>query len=381
MVQWVQIYETSDEILQNGHQNFQRRFPFISIWRGAIRRSHSRRDHRESLGRSRCFHRTHARSNYRARSLPRRLLRTARSPLSRSRLAEKRAYIPKPDDAIHSDYYPILDYMAEVGFFVGSSATVHDLYDETKSPRAQTLLGQYLRTHTLTVDDFRVAAQAAIDFQFADPNLTYSLMQRWAVTQTNTTLPLEMIERLLPERPAALTEELRLLPQHAWLMEQGKRDIAALHFYERVLMRAYRFKRSIFYIPDTGPLQEVLGLLVERDPKNRRVFDLHLAELAWDRGDDIVATRYGLSGLSPDTANTIPYLFTLDELAPRQVLTDLIDSALWFGQIRQAATLAKLATQRKFLTTGEFYFAPLDMACRKTAAAIEAIGAPPVAVK
>jgi hypothetical protein len=54
----------------------------------------------------------------------------------------------------------------------------------------------------------------------------------------------------------------------------------------------------------------------------------------------------------------------------------LIESALASGQLKQAAKLADLATTRKFLTPGEYYFAPLDLAVRKTAAAIQAVTTP-----
>jgi hypothetical protein len=163
-----------------------------------------------------------------------------------------------------------------------------------------------------------------------------------------------------------------LLPRHSWLLAQGKVDIAALHFYERVLMRAYRAKRSIFNVPDSGPLEEVLGVLLERDPINRRVFNLHMAELAWDRGDDSSALRYGLAGLDPDTTRNGAYLFTLDEFAPRQVATDLIETSLRTGQVKQAQALADMARMGKLLVSGEYYYAPLDLACRKAAAAGEA---------
>src|SRR2546430_7538193 len=41
----------------------------------------------------------------------------------------------RPEDIAHSDYYPVLDYMAQVGFFVGNSTAIHEIYDETKSAR------------------------------------------------------------------------------------------------------------------------------------------------------------------------------------------------------------------------------------------------------
>jgi spermidine synthase len=372
MAQWVQVYETSDRTFQTVVKTFSAVFPFVSIWRGQsgdvilvgntepthvdidafVQRMRVHRIGRD-LARGGC-------------SEPLALL--AREVVSPS----NGAFIAQPDDIVHSDYYPVLDYMAQVGFFVGENTGIPDKYDETKSPRAETLLGQYLREHTITQEDFKLAAQAAVDNQFLDPALTYSLMQRWALTETNSTLPFEMLERLLPTRGSAISEELRLLPRHAWLIEHGKTDVAALHFYERVLMRAYRAKRSVFFVPDTGPLQETLAILLDRDPKNHRVFELHLAELAWDRGDDSVALRFGLAGLEPDTKKAGPFVFTLDELAPRQVLTDLIETSLRTGQTKQAQAFSDLAKFGKLLRPGELFFPPLDLACRKAAAATEA---------
>jgi spermidine synthase len=376
---WVQVYETSDETLRTVIKTFTSVFPFTSIWRaqrgdliliGSIEPPAFDEEHLVArLADPRI-----------ASDLQRGGLGDKFGFLSRQVTSPNNtAFLTRENTPVHSDYFPTLEYMAQVGFFVGGISLLYDVHDETKITRPQTLLGSYLKNHPLSDADFRSIATAILDDQFGDPAISFRLIQQWASMNTNSTLPLEMLERAGTTRPTPVAEEIRLLPKHAWLMEQGKRDIAALHFYERVLMRSYRIKRNVFYVPDSGPLQEVLGLLVERDPNNHRVFVLHLAELAWDRGDDTVAARFGIEGLNPDTAQTVPYQFTLDEQAPRQVLTDLIESSLRSGQLKQAQTFYKLATEKKFLTAGEFYFAPLDLACRKVAAAMEAGPANPAA--
>ena len=377
MVQWVQTYETSDLTLRTVIKTFSAVFPFVSIWRGQsgdiilVGTTELPATDIEALV-------ARIRDPRVGRDMARGGFSEPLAFLSREIISPRNgAFLARPEDIVHSDFYPTLDYSAQLGFFVGQSASIHEQCDETKSARPQTLLGEYLRTVPLKPEEFRAAAGAVVDLQFADAALIYSLVQRWALVETNSTLPLEMLERLTPNRPAALTEELRLLPRHSWLLQQGKVDIAALHFYERVLMRAYRIKRSVFYVPDTTALQETLGLLLDRDPKNRRVFNLHLAELAWDRGDDAVAMRYGFAGLDPDTEKTGPFVFTLDELAPRQVLTDLIESSLRDGRIKQAVTFANMALAGKLLVEGEYYFAPLDLACRKANAAAETAFTPP----
>jgi spermidine synthase len=377
MTQWVQTYETTDQTFQTVIKTFSVVFPFVSVWRGQAGDvllvgsvEPQTIDMDAMIGRMR--------DRRVAQDLERGGFSEPLAFLSREMISQRNgAFLARGEDVVHSDYYPVLDYIAQVDFFVGQLATIHERCDELKSPRAQTLLGTYLEAHPLKAEDLRFAARAVVDQQFSDMQLIYSLVQRWAQVETNSTLPLEMLERLMPSRPAALTEELRLLPRHAWLLEQGKVDIAALHFYERVLMRAYRDKRSVFYVPDTSRLQETLTMLLDRDPNNRRIFNLHMAELAWDRGDDGAAMRYGMAGLEPDSKVGGPFVFTLDELAPRQVLANLIESSLRNKQLLQAAGWVNMAVERKFLTTGPYYFAPLDLACRKARSAIEATITPP----
>jgi hypothetical protein len=376
---WVQIYETSDEALQTVIKTFTTVFPYSSIWRaqqgdliliGSLEpREFDAEKMVERIGDPRV-----------ANDLDRGRLGDKYSFLSRQIISSANARFAAPDNTpLHSDYFPTLEYLAQVGFFIGGTASFYEPLDESKSPRGNTLAAAYIKKHPLTDADSQRIAATIVDGALGDADLGFRFIQRWAAMNTNSTLPLELLERAGATRSTPIAEEIRLLPKHAWLLEQGKRDIAALHFYERILMRAYRLKRSVFYLPDTSALHEVLDVLMERDPMNRRVWELNLAELAWDRGDDATATQYGISGLNPDTSKTKPYLFTLDELAPREVIADLIESALGSGQLKQAAKLADLATEHKFLGSGELYFAPLDLALRKTAAAIQAVSAKPVA--
>lgn len=371
MVQWVQIYETSDETLQTVVKTFGTVFPFISLWRSQdgdlilvgtpeprvvdvdafVARMGDPRIHQDLL-----------RGGF---SEPLALL--SREVMS----SQNGAFLAKAENVVHSDFFPVLEYMSQLGFFVGSSTTLFDNYDETRSPRALTLLGEYLRKHPLTNDDLHRAAKAVLDNQIPEQRLALSLMQRWVQVETNSTLPLEMIERLTAPRPAAVTEELRMAEKHEWILEQAKTDITALHFYERVLMRAYRAKRTVFYIPDTSRLEQVLAILLERDPKNQRVYNLHLAELAWDRGDDQMCLRLGAPALNPDRRFG-PLVFTLDEFAPRQILYNMIESSLRTGDYAQAKVIADQARVGGYLKPGELFFPPLDFVCRKVAAITDA---------
>jgi hypothetical protein len=196
-------------------------------------------------------------------------------------------------------------------------------------------------------------------------------MQHWADISTNTTLPLEMIERLSGSRLPAVTEELRLAPKHQWLLEQARNDIASLQFYERVLFRSYRANRTIFYTPNTRKLEEVLGILIERDPTNRRVYNLHFSELAFDKGDDEACIRFASVGFEPDLNKGGPLQFKLDEQAPRQTLANMIEIYLRQKEYRKAFSMAQQAQTGGYLKPGELFFPPLDFVCRKVQALAE----------
>jgi spermidine synthase len=366
MVQWVQVYESSDEILQTVIKTFSDSFPLISLWRGGVGdvilvgSAQARNVDIEALFARMNDPRVHEDCQRGGFSDPVAFLtRELISP-------ENGAFLARPESVMHSDYFPTLEYMSQVGFFVGAGTRLFTLFDETQTPRATTLLGKYLQAHPLNDADFRRLSKASLEGQVTDRRLTLSIMLHWAEVTTNSTLPLEMIERLTFDRTAAVAEELRLTPRHAWLMEQARTDIAALQFYERVLMRAYRAKRSVFYVPNTQKLEEVIAFLLERDPNNRRIYNLHLAEINFDRGNDAASLKYTIVGLDSDVKKYGPLNYALDELAPRQVLRNAIDSSWRLGNARQALDICFQVRAGDFLTPGEFFFPPLEFIIRKT---------------
>lgn len=364
MVQWIQIYETSDQTLQTMIKTFATVFPFTSIWRsqeGDIILVGTPQRRAVDLDAFIARMTDPAVQN----DLQRAAISEPLALLSREVIsAENGAFLTLPETPIHSDYFPTLEYMAQVGFFVAAKTTLYDTVNETRSPRASTLLADYLKKNPLTIESFQRAAKANLDGQFVDPILVQSLMEKWAETETNSSLPFEMIERLAINPPAALLDEKRLTPRHQALLEEGRTDIATLHFYERALMRAYRAKRTIFYTPDTTRLEEVLDILIARDPKNQRVFHLHKAELAWDRGDDPACLRHSAQAFHPDT-KTAPLLFTLDESAPRIVLHHIIEASLRTGNITQAKAFHTFAQRNNYLTPSPNSYPPLDLLSRK----------------
>jgi hypothetical protein len=364
MVQWIQIAETSDQTLQSMVKTFTTVFPFVSVWRSQdhdivlIGTPQPRRVDLQAFLTRMADPAVHADLERGTMSEPLALLsREVASP-------ETGAFVSARETPVHSDYFPSLEYMAQVGFFVGARSTLYDTVTETHSPRATTLLAAYLKNQPHTVEYFQRAAKAYLDRQFLDDRLVHGLMEQWSLVETNSSLPLEIIHRLtLPETPALL-EESRLLPRHRSLLEEGRGDVTILQFYERALMQGYRAKRSTFYIPDTQPLQEVLAILRESDPTNQRVFNLHMAELAWDRGDDARFVQFATLAVEPAAKNG-PMQFSLDEDAPRIVLHHMIEASLRSGNIAQAQAACAHAATNHYLDRDDHFYAPLELVCRK----------------
>jgi hypothetical protein len=116
-------------------------------------------------------------------------------------------------------------------------------------------------------------------------------------------------------------------------------------------------------------LEAVLQRLIEADPDNRRVYRLHLAELAWDRGDDDACFRLGQLATTPDVTIGGPVKFDLDPAAPARVVTRMMESLWRNGKIPEAWHLCEEA-RRQGLSGGKKGNPDpmLEMTCRKVEA-------------
>src|SRR5207244_3768294 len=101
------------------------------------------------------------------------------------------------------------------------------------------------------------------------------------------------------------------------------------------------------------------------DANNQRVFNLHMAELEWDRGDDPNFIHHAMLALEPDVEKAGPMAFALDEQSPRIILHHLIETSLRTGNIAQASALAAQARTNHFLNRDANSYPPLELACRK----------------
>jgi hypothetical protein len=158
---------------------------------------------------------------------------------------------------------------------------------------------------------------------------------------------------------------LRLAPLREAMIEEAATNPEPLRLHAADLMESYRSQRSIFHLPPTADLEVILERLIETDPAYQRLYRLHLAELAWDRGDDARCLELGESAFDPDIARAGPIDFSRDPQAPLAVLYRMIESFWRTGRVPQAWQLAEQARAGGHLARAHDLFPLLEVTYRK----------------
>lgn len=371
MGQWVQLYETNDRTLDVVLNTFASVFPFMSIWRTSssdlllIGSVQAYQPDLELMAQR--FDDPLVKSDMERTEITRLIVVLTRELVSQ----QNGLFIPLPGTAIHSDYFPVLEYLAQEAFFVRSVTARWREFDETYSPRPATLLGRYLKKYPLVTADFKALGQFFLEHRLPEPDLFRSIVLRWQAEQPESTLPVELMAKATDQVPTAEIEALRLAPMADLLMKHAEKDPEPLRLYASYEMQMHRARRSAFYAPPTDRLETLLNRLIETNPGNQRVYKLHLAELAWDRGDDKRCFELATSAFDPDVQKGGHISFAVDPKAPRLVLARMIDSLWRAGNVVEAWKLCQQAKENRYTGSDAF----LDMMVRK----IEAIAAGPAA--
>jgi hypothetical protein len=265
----------------------------------------------------------------------------------------------------HRDLFPVLEYTAQRDFFARASAERWHQMDENFSPRATTLLALYLKSHPLQRADFEAFARffAAESRQFVD--IFYSVLLRWQREAPDAIEPLELSARFDYITAPGEFDALRLGPHRERILQRAAQDPQLLRRYGLSLMKSYRELRSLYYLPPTAELALILQRLIEADPDNQRVYQLYLAELAYDRGDDAACLEEGRLGLARDLPRGSAK-FKLDHGAPVRLVARLAD-ALWRqGQWEAAANLCEETVRAGYYNKKTRYAAlPFELVRRK----------------
>lgn len=364
MAQWVQIYETSDEALNMVLATFGSVFPYFSIWHPSVSdlilvgSVQPQKVDIEAMERR--FYVPAVKSDLERIEMTRLPVFLAREIVSQ----HNGFFIPPSETTLHSDFYPALEYVAQKAFFAGRTSSRWRDFDENFSNRPGTLLGQYLKEHPLTESDFKALGRYYMEYRLPEPDLFRSIVLRWQHEKPESTLPIELMAQASDQVLTAELEALRLEPMRTHLIQYAEKDPEPLRMFESYLIQMYRAHRSVFYLPPADELQSVLQRLIETNPANQRVYKLHLAELAWDRGDELTCSQLSRSGFDADTTKEGRISFSIDPRAPRIVLARNVESLWRAGKFQEAWLLCQDARQNNY--TGSYPL--LDMTCRKVEA-------------
>jgi spermidine synthase len=361
MAQWVQIYETSDQALNMVLSTFTDTFPYMSVWRPAlgdlilIGSTQPLKPDLDALEKR--FLEPALKTDMSALGIDQLPVFLAREILSQ----QNGPFVPPAEGRVHSDFYPALEFVAQKAFFVQGAPGQWRQLDENLSSRPSTLLGQYLQKHPLTEADYKAFGRFFMEHHLPEPDQFRTLVLRWQREKPDSTLPMELMSKTSDRPLTAELETLRLAPMAEVLHRQAATEPEPLLLYESYLMQTYRAHRSAFHLPPSDHLQNILERLLETNPANRRVYQLHLAELAWDRGDDAACFRLAESALDPNIARSGRISFSIDPIAPRILLARMADTLWRKGQLREALRLCQDAKSNGYL--GKLPL--LDMTCRK----------------
>lgn len=368
MVQWMHVYETTDATVHMVLRTFLSVFPYMSLWQssgGDLILIGARQPLRPDLDR---MQEEFAQPPVRS-SLARVGLLTLPTVLSRELVPQQDGFFLVPSDGpVHSDLFPQLEYLAQRGFFINRVVGRWRQARQDFSPRSQTLLGAYLRKQTLNEADFRAFVTDQEQHGWPEPRLFRSLLLRWQAQTNGLAFPARLWASASEGIPPAEVRALQLAPHQTAMVQEAEKDPDSLRFYALDLMETYRVRRSIFYLPPAADLEQVLQRLIAVDPSRQRLYRLHLAELAWDRGDDERCFELAERALDTDPAQG-PVDFSADPQAPRAVLYRMAESLWRAGRVRDAGILCRQVRASGYLDDSPRVFPILQVTCRRIEAA------------
>ncbi len=348
MLQWIQLYEFSDEGLDIVLATFSRVFPYVSIW--------------QSLRADLLLVGATQPPQVDLAALAARLAEPAvRQDLARVGLdnvplvlAQEMiafphgALVPPFDTRLHSDYYPVLEYLAQRDFFARVAVGRLRKLDETFSRRPSTHLIRWLREHPLEAEDLAAFAGYYLTDDQRPLEAFTTLLKRWQRIQPESLLPWEVASRIQQVTAPGELDVLRLSPRREQILARTAEDPTLLRQYGRALMRQYFEQLSVFNLPPTDELEAILPRLIATDPDNQRVYQAWLAELAWDRGEDEACAHWAEQAFAPDLPRGAAR-FRLDPDTALRTAARLADVYLRRGEAARAAAFCEGVVQAGYL--------------------------------
>ena len=233
-------------------------------------------------------------------------------------------FVPDPATPIHSDLHPVLEYAAQRAFFVRGEADKIFALSEGRNPRPRGLAARHLAGRRMTTNELQASALLFRASSIPEPEVFRSQMRLWIESEPGQPEPVRLLSAL--ERSLAAPDDSAMaeavLP--GWTEARDRGDIPMMRSQASALMTRHRARRSAHYLPPSDELEKTLRRLITDDPALRRVHRARLAEVLWDRGDDIQFMATGLKAFGQESDDNGPYDFSADPRAPRLVIARML---------------------------------------------------------
>ncbi|MEN9677326.1 MAG: hypothetical protein RIS76_3222 [Verrucomicrobiota bacterium] len=348
VAQWLQVYESNDQIVDIVINTFSSVFPSVGVWQvgqGDLVLIGSPEPMTPDVaGMARQFAQQGVREDLARVGIPSigALLTLELIPQGHG------AFVPEtfPDTPIHSDFHPVLEYAAQRAFFERAGADKIAVLSETQQPRGRLLFRQLESPIQPATTHLQASAQMFRSTGIPEAQVIRSLMRRWLELETGNLDALRLLTDLYLEAPSPEAPAAVLSGRRDFQSARDQRDLPLLRELSLALLQVHRVRRSAFYIPPSTEQETVLRELIAHDPKLRRLHRAHLAEVLWDRGADVEFETLAAQVFSPESDQDGPIQFSTDPRAPAAVLLRslLLDERR--GDLRSATQRIRQAVER-----------------------------------
>ena len=371
MVQWIQVYETTDETFNMVVATLGSVFRHLSIWQTSVGdrmlvASMEKPQVDLEAAAARFAHPSVA-ASLRRISLDR---FTTFLALEHVVFGDAQ-YLPISGTLIHSDYYPRLEYAAQQGFFLRGHALNHLLASELRSARPRGLLGEWMKRHPLTAADCRGITEFSRAYSIHDNDFLRTVVYRWLELEPGARDALQLLSELSVRDLSTDAEYQRIASLPGFRNAVRQRDAGLLRQLSGLTVLSHRLRTSAIYRPPLGDAEEILRAAIEFDPANQRVHRLHLGELLWNHGRDGEFRTLVQDALDPDPAKGATNM--LNFLAPARIgMARMIDLYLRKGELSEAFRWAQVALAGGYLDEeGPEQNLRLSVLTRRTVAEVE----------
>lgn len=195
------------------------------------------------------------------------------------------AYAYPEETFVHRDMFPVLERMAQKGMFAGKE-TLHIFgFDERKTLRPNSLLAQYQAKYPLERKDW-AALFAHNEYEtLFDNRLVRSIGEAWSSKHPNDPAPTMTAALFKDERRPTASDIAVMSFKLADIVSNQQYGVLWSIEYARAAMSNYRYLRSVFNAPKGDTLVTILEKLAQNFPAEAHIYNVYLAELAWDAGD------------------------------------------------------------------------------------------------